>query len=86
VGKFYLFRSVLDGGYVLWCHRRITSLISAYYYLRVVVIMYMQEGETEIRSESLLNITTIAAAVGTVVLSIFSVPLFEWTSQAVLQL
>jgi NADH-quinone oxidoreductase subunit N len=87
VGKFYLFRSVLDGGFVsLALVGVLTSLISAYYYLRVVVIMYMQEGEPEVRSESLLNLTAIAAAVGTVALSIFSVPLFEWTSRAILQL
>lgn len=87
VGKFYLFRSVLDGGFIyLALIGVLTSLVSAYYYLRVVVVMYMQEGEPEIRSESLLNLTAIATALGTVALSIFSIPLFEWTSHAVLQL
>jgi NADH-quinone oxidoreductase subunit N len=87
VGKFYLFRSVLEGGFVpLALIGVLTSLISAYYYLRVVVIMYMQEGEPEVRSESFLNLTAYTAAVGTVVLSIFSIPLFEWATRAVLQL
>jgi NADH-quinone oxidoreductase subunit N len=87
VGKFYLFRSVLDGGFIyLALIGVLTSLVSAYYYLRVVVVMYMQEGEPEIRSESLLNLTAIATALGTVALSIFSIPLFEWASNAVLQL
>jgi NADH-quinone oxidoreductase subunit N len=87
VGKFYLFRSVLDGGFVsLALIGVLTSLVSAYYYLRVVVIMYMQDGEPEVRSESLLNLTAIVTAVGTVALSIFSIPLFEWTSRAILQL
>jgi NADH-quinone oxidoreductase subunit N len=87
VGKFYLFRSVLDGGFItLALIGVLTSLVSAYYYLRVVVIMYMQDGEPEVRSESLLNLTAIATAVGTVALSIFSIPLFEWTSRAILQL
>jgi NADH-quinone oxidoreductase subunit N len=87
VGKFYLFRTVLDGGFIyLALIGVLTSLVSAYYYLRVVVVMYMQEGEPEIRSESLLNLTAIATALGTVALSIFSIPLFEWASHAVLQL
>jgi NADH-quinone oxidoreductase subunit N len=30
----------------------VTSLISAYYYLRVVVMMYMREGEPERTSET----------------------------------
>ncbi len=46
VGKFYLFRSALDGGFVgLALIGVVTSLISAYYYLRVVVNMYMKEGD-----------------------------------------
>jgi NADH-quinone oxidoreductase subunit N len=87
VGKFYLFRTVLEGGYVgLAVLGVLTSLISAYYYLRIVVIMYMHEGEPDIRTERWLNLTTAAAAIGTVVLSIFATPLFTWASQAVLYL
>jgi NADH-quinone oxidoreductase subunit N len=87
VGKFYLFRSVLEGGYVgLALIGVLTSLISAYYYLRVVVIMYMQEGEPEITPSGWLNITTGFTALATVVLSLFASPLFEWASQAVLRL
>lgn len=87
VGKFYIFRSVLDGGFIyLALIGVLTSLVSAYYYLRVVVVMYMQDGEPEIRSEPLLNLTAIATALGTVALSIFSIPLFEWATHAVLQL
>src|SRR5512142_3345939 len=42
VGKFYLFRAVMVGGfYGLPLIGLLTSLISAYYYLRVVVTMYM---------------------------------------------
>ncbi|MGD2155721.1 MAG: NADH-quinone oxidoreductase subunit N [Anaerolineales bacterium] len=87
VGKFYLFRTVLEGGFVgLAIIGVLTSLVSAYYYLRVVVIMYMHEGEPEVRNEPWLNLTTATAAIGTVVLSLASVPLFEWASQAVLRI
>jgi NADH-quinone oxidoreductase subunit N len=87
VGKFYLFRAVLEGGFVgLALIGVLTSLVSAYYYLRVVVIMYMQEGEPVVRRAPWLYLTAGAAAVGIVVLSIFSMPLFTWASQAVLTL
>jgi NADH-quinone oxidoreductase subunit N len=87
VGKFYLFRTALEGGFVgLAVIGVLTSLVSAYYYLRVIVIMYMREGEPHAHSEPWLNLTAGATAVGTVVLSIFSSPLFEWASRAALKL
>jgi len=87
VGKFYLFRTALQGGFVgLAIIGVLTSLISAYYYLRVVVIMYMREGEPQIHSEPLLNLTAGATAIATVMLTFFSGPLFTWASQAVLKL
>ena len=87
VGKLYLFRSVIEGGfYGLALIGVLTSLVSAYYYLRVVVIMYMQEGEPVARRDPWLYLTAAAAGVCTVALSIFSVPLFTWASQAVLKL
>jgi len=86
-GKFYLFKVVLEGGYVwLAVVGVLTSLISAYYYLRVVIIMYMQEGSPVVQREPLLNLTTMFAAVGTVVLFFVSGPLFSWASASVLQL
>ncbi|HLA99159.1 MAG TPA: NADH-quinone oxidoreductase subunit N [Anaerolineales bacterium] len=87
VGKFYLFRAVLQGGYVgLALIGVLTSLISAYYYLRIVVIMYMQEGEPEVRREPWLSLTAGATALATVALSIFASPLFDWASRAVLHM
>ena len=87
VGKFYLFRTALAGGYVgLALIGVITSLISAFYYLRVVVIMYMRDGEPEARRDPWLVATALGAAGATVLLTIFSAPLFNWASQAVVQL
>ncbi|MBM3144697.1 MAG: NADH-quinone oxidoreductase subunit N [Chloroflexi bacterium] len=87
VGKFFLFRTVLEAGFVwLAIIGVLTSLISASFYLRVLVIMYMRDGEPEVSRPVLLNLTTGLTAVGTVVLSIVSVPLFRWASQAVLRL
>jgi NADH-quinone oxidoreductase subunit N len=87
VGKFYLFRSVLEAGFVgLALIGVLTSLVSAYYYLRVVVIMFMQDGEPVVRRDPWLYLTAGSAALAVVVLSIFASPLFSWASQAVLQI
>jgi len=86
-GKFFLFRSVLEGGFVeLAIVGMLASLISAYYYLRLVVVMFMQDGEPQVVREPWLNLTAIASAVATVLLFLFSEPLFGWAAQAVLRL
>jgi len=85
VGKFYLFRTVIEGGFIgLALIGVLTSLISAYYYLRVVVVMYMQDGEPEVRRDRWVYLTAAAAGIAIVLLSIFSEPLFNWVSQAAL--
>jgi len=87
VGKFYLFRAVLSGGYVgLAFIGVVTSLISAYYYLRVVVTMYMHEGEPETEREFWLGLTTAGTALVTVIVSLMPQGLFAWASEAVLKL
>jgi NADH-quinone oxidoreductase subunit N len=87
VGKFYLFRSVLEGGYLsLALIGVLTSLVSAYYYLRVVVIMYMHDGEPEISAAGWLKFTAGFTALATIILGLFASPLFDWASQAVLKL
>ncbi|HSB01189.1 MAG TPA: NADH-quinone oxidoreductase subunit N [Anaerolineales bacterium] len=87
VGKFYLFRAVIAGGFPgLAIIGVLTSLISAYYYLRVVVIMYMREGEPETERESFLDLTTVVTAVATVFISLVPQFLFAWSSSAVLKL
>ena len=86
VGKFYLFRAVMSGGFVgLALIGVVMSLVSAYYYLRVVVTMYMRDGEPEVVSEPWLNLTWGAAAVVTVLLSFVPQYLFTWASTAFLK-
>lgn len=87
IGKIYLFRAVIDAGfYGLAIIGVLTSLISAYYYLRVVVTMYMQEGDPERSRESFLDLTTAFTAIVTVLVSIVPQYLFDWASSAVLKL
>jgi NADH-quinone oxidoreductase subunit N len=84
VGKFYLFRSALAGGFPgLAIIGVVTSLISAFYYLRVVVNMYMKDGDPGVEREPLLDFTTALTAVATVVLSLVPQFLFLLASTAV---
>jgi NADH-quinone oxidoreductase subunit N len=87
VGKVYLFRAVIAGGfYGLAIIGVLTSLVSAYYYLRVVVIMYMRDGDPQTERESFLDLTTIGTAIATVVISLAPQFLFAWASSAVVLL
>ncbi len=85
-GKFYLFRTALEGGYtVLALIGLLTSLVSAYYYLRVVVIMYMRTGDPEVQGGKWVNFTAVAAALAVVGLSFVPGPLFDMAAQALLK-
>ncbi len=87
IGKFYLFRTAIEGGYIgLAIIGVLTSLVSAYYYLRVVVTVYMREGDAETSREPWLDLTWGLAALATVVLSFVPMALFAWASGAVLKL
>jgi NADH-quinone oxidoreductase subunit N len=86
VGKFYLFRAAIAGGFNgLALIGVFTSLVSAYYYLRVVVQMYMKEGDPAAEREPGLAFTTTVTAVATVVLSFVPQWLFLLASQALLR-
>lgn len=87
IGKIYLFRAAIEGGvYWLAIIGVITSLISAYYYLRVIVFMYMRDGDPQIARETWLELAIGACAVLTVLISLMPGSLFAWASQAVLKL
>ena len=86
-GKLFLFRTALEGGFVgLAVIGVLTSLISAYYYLRIVVIMYMQEGQPVVYRERWLGITALVSALCTVVLMFYAEPLLKWAAASVVQL
>jgi len=86
LGKFNVFSVTLEGGYVwLAIIGVLTSLVSAYYYLRVVVYMYMRDGEPQVNRDRWLYVVASASAIGLVVFGIFSQPLFTWVSQALMR-
>ena len=86
IGKFYLFRVSVESGFIgLAIIGVLTSLVSAYYYLRVVVVMYMRDGEPRTASEPWLDLTAVSTAVVTVVLSFLPAALFALAAGAVLK-
>ncbi len=64
VGKFYIFMSALDGGYVwLAVIGVVNSVVSVFYYLRLTVVMYMKEAEpTAVPSAPLTFATPVIVA------------------------
>jgi NADH-quinone oxidoreductase subunit N len=79
-GKFYLFTSAIGEG-LLWLAiwGVINSVISAYYYLRPIVVMYMKDGSADLAPRSLLatKVVVIAAAILVVILGAFSGGFFQ---------
>ena len=66
-GKFYVFQAAVQGGDIgLALIGLLTSLFSAYYYLRVLVVMYMRPGEPTVRQDSWLILVTVASAAAVV--------------------
>jgi NADH-quinone oxidoreductase subunit N len=85
VGKFFIFRAALDAGQIgLAVVGVLTSVVSAYYYLRVVVVMYMRSGEPETRSEGWLNATIGVAALATFVFGIMPGPVLTLAENSVM--
>jgi NADH-quinone oxidoreductase subunit N len=86
-GKFYLFRTAVQGGFTsLALIGLLTSLVSAYYYLRVVVVMYMRTGDPVVSVDRWVTLTAVVAAAAVVLLSLVPTPLFTWATQALLRI
>ena len=64
----------------------LTSLVSAYSYLRVVFTMYMREGEGLALSRPLLNFAVGLTALATFIFGLFPGPLMQWATNAVMSL
>jgi NADH-quinone oxidoreductase subunit N len=67
-GKYYIFVAAISSG-LTWLAILgvVTSLISVYYYLRLVMVMYFQEGDIEIPSFSRLSLAVLGLAVAAIV-------------------
>ncbi|MGQ0812754.1 MAG: NADH-quinone oxidoreductase subunit N [Nitrospiraceae bacterium] len=93
IGKFYVFMAAVKAG-LAWLAvvAVLFAAVSAYYYLRVVMVMYMREpdpavtGEWRLVTSPALSIVLACALAGVVLFGLFPDPLVSLTSQAVLAL
>jgi NADH-quinone oxidoreductase subunit N len=89
-GKFYIFKSALDANLVwLTVLGLLNSAVAAYYYLRILVVMYMEEPGAS--AENLppvglgLKVAVYASAIGTLILGIFPSSVLDYASRTVLK-
>lgn len=88
IGKFYIFSGAVEAGYIgLAVLGVLNSVISVYYYLRVVVWMYMSpdpDGTDPMVAVAWPVAAALAiAAVGVLNFGINPAPLYEWARQAI---
>ena len=89
-GKFYIFKAALEShlGWMVWLTvlGLLNSAVGAYYYLRVLVMMYMHEpGEAAINVKPMtpgMRLALILPAAGTLFLGIFPTWLLEFASRS----
>jgi NADH-quinone oxidoreductase subunit N len=78
LGKFYIFSASLNAGLVwLVIIAGLNSVISAYYYIRVIVAMYMQDGGVAVEPLSHrpgVLISVAVSAIATVAIGLFPQP------------
>jgi NADH-quinone oxidoreductase subunit N len=77
-GKFYIFKAAVNS-HLIWLAvlMAVNSIIGAYYYLRVIVVMYMREASAEamaaapVRFPVAVNVVLAVTAIGTVYFGLF---------------
>jgi NADH-quinone oxidoreductase subunit N len=82
--KFAVFGAAIDAG-MLWLAvvGVITSVVSAYFYLRVVYYSFMYDGEGELAVRPAAAVAVAVAVAATFLLGIFPGPLFDLARDAV---
>ena len=90
IGKLQIFSAALDGGWVwLTVIGILNSALSAYYYLRVVMFMYMREGalpegtELSVKSSGFALTGLIGTAVAVLYLGVFPDKIIELASSSI---
>jgi len=90
IGKFYLFRAAVEAG-LIWLAvvAVLFAAVSAYFYLRVVMVMYMREPQAEsgvmprLAGSPALTVVLACALAGVVLLGLFPNLLVSLAAQAV---
>jgi len=90
LGKFYVFKAAVDSK-LLWLVvlMAINSVIGAYYYLRVIVVMYMREPQQEwtpAPTPRAVALVLLLTAAGTVYLGLFPGTVMGFAAQSTLSL
>lgn len=73
IGKFYVFMEAINAGYIIpVIIAVIMSVISAYFYLRIVMYMYMQDPEQEITltKSPTMGLALIITTAGTLIIGV----------------
>jgi NADH-quinone oxidoreductase subunit N len=87
-GKFLIFRSAVESGFTsLAVIGVLTTVVSFYYYLYVIVQMYMKEPTedfADVRLSIGIGAALVIAAAGTLYLGLLPAKILEWTSSAAL--
>ena len=89
MGKLYLFAAAVEGGYiVLTLIAVVMSAVSLYYYFRIVVQMYLRDGEehdaapAELLHDRWTEIVIAVCVIATLVIGVFPAPLVGWAKSA----
>jgi len=89
IGKFYLFAALIKGGtqfYWLAIVGAINSVISLYYYMRVVKVMYFdgERQETIIKPIMPITLILIFLAISTIIFGIYWSPIADWVRNSLI--
>lgn len=89
-GKFYIFKAALDANLVwLSVLGLLNSAVAAYYYLRILVVMYMNDPQESMNTlqpaGSAMKIAVYGCAIGTLLLGIFPSFVLDFASKAALK-
>lgn len=80
VGKFYLFSAVMDQGYTSIAYIGfVMSMVSVYYYLSVVKVMFLAEGEDlpDVPVHGAMKFTLVSTMLITLTIGIYPTPLAQ---------
>jgi NADH-quinone oxidoreductase subunit N len=90
-GKFYIFKAAVNS-HLIWLAilMAINSVIGAYYYLRVIVVMYMRDPSAEVAATAPMrfplsvNLVLAIAAIGTILFGVLPNPVLNFVLQPTL--
>ncbi len=89
MGKLYLFAAAVEGGYiVLTLIAVLMSAVSLYYYFRIVVQMYLRDGEeegaapAELLRDRWTEMAIAVCVIVTMIVGVFPAPLVGWAKSA----